>query len=508
MMWIQSALKNIKYTILTYLINYILKFVVRLVFIQKLSLEILGFHSVATDIFSMLSFFELGLGPAVIYSLYKPLVYKDYRKVKAILNFLKKMYRVVAIIIFIVGVVISFYLNNVIKNVESIENIKLLFFILLVNASVSYLLSYKRSLLIADQNQYIDNLYHCLFQIILSILQIISLIIFSNYIVFILLMLLATVLENIVISIRINKLYPCVVKEHGEKLSAVFKNDLWKNIKALVLHKIGEIINIGAGNIILAKYIGLTSVGLYSNYLLITNAIDLFISQCVNSITSVIGNYIVLESQERNIFIFKVLNFVIAFIASIVSILIFLFINEIINMWLGEKYLLSNFISLSIAVRFYVEIMRKVILVFRAASGLYWHDRYKSIIQAIVNVIFSIYLTIRFGIIGVIWGWIICVLAVCFIVEPYILFKYTINLKIREYYGDYFKFSIITLILGFCCKIIMDKLFIESTMINLILGICLSSFIISFAWFLIFKNRNEMLWIIKFIKERVKLKLA
>ena len=50
-MWIQSALKNIKYTILTYLINYILKFAVRLIFIQKLSLEILGFHSVATDIF-------------------------------------------------------------------------------------------------------------------------------------------------------------------------------------------------------------------------------------------------------------------------------------------------------------------------------------------------------------------------------------------------------------------------------------------------------------------------
>lgn len=119
-MWIQSALKNIKYTILTYLINYILKFAVRLIFIQKLSLEILGFHSVATDIFSMLSFFELGVGPAVIYSLYKPLVYKDYRKVKAILDFLKKMYKIVAIIVFIVGIFISFYLNNFIKNIESI----------------------------------------------------------------------------------------------------------------------------------------------------------------------------------------------------------------------------------------------------------------------------------------------------------------------------------------------------------------------------------------------------
>ena len=222
-MWIKSALKNVKYTILTYLINYILKFVVRLVFIQKLSLEVLGFHSVTTDIFSMLSFFELGVGPAVIFSLYKPIAHKDYRKVKAILNYLKRMYKFVAIIIFIVGVFISFYLNNLIKNIESIENIQILFFILLVNASVSYLLSYKRSLLIADQNQYIDNLYHCLFQIILSFLQIISMIIFSNYIVFVLLILLSTILENIVISIRINKLYSYIFKAHEEKLSKIFK---------------------------------------------------------------------------------------------------------------------------------------------------------------------------------------------------------------------------------------------------------------------------------------------
>ena len=507
-MWIQSALKNIKYTILTYLINYILKFAVRLIFIQKLSLEILGFHSVATDIFSMLSFFELGVGPAVIYSLYKPLVYKDYRKVKAILDFLKKMYKIVAIIVFIVGIFISFYLNNFIKNIESIENIEFLFFILLCNASVSYLLSYKRSLLIADQNQYIDNLYHCLVQIILSILQIISLILFSSYIVFILLIFLSTILENIVISIRINKLYPYIIKAPEEKLSALFKNDLWKNIKALVIHKVGEIINIGAGNIILAKYVGLTSVGLYSNYILITNAIDLFITQCINSITSVIGNYIVLENQDRNIFVFKVLYFVIAFIASIVSILIFLFINEIINMWLGEKYLLSHFISISIAVRFYMEIMRKVILVFRAASGLYWHDRYKTIIQAIVNVIFSIYLTIHFGIVGVVWGWIICVFVVCFVVEPYILFKYTIDLRMREYYGDYFKFSAMTFVLGFCCNIIKDKLFIEYTIINLLLCSVLSSFIICLVWAFIFKNRDEMIWIIKFLKERIKINLA
>lgn len=507
-MWIKSALKNVKYTILTYLINYILKFVVRLVFIQKLSIEVLGFHSVTTDIFSMLSFFELGVGPAVIFSLYKPLAHKDYRKVKAILNYLKRMYKFVAIIIFIVGVFISFYLNNLIKNIESIENIQILFFILLVNASVSYLLSYKRSLLIADQNQYIDNLYHCLFQIILSFLQIISMIIFSNYIVFVLLILLSTILENIVISIRINKLYSYIFKAHEEKLSVLFKNDLWKNIKALVFHKIGEIINIGAGNIILAKYIGLTSVGLYSNYILITNAVDLFISQCINSLTSVIGNYIVIESQERNIFIFKVLNFVIAFIASIMSVFIYLFINDIITIWIGEKYLLGNLISLSIAARFYLEIMRKVVLVFRAASGLYWHDRYKTIIQAIVNIMFSIYLTIHFGIVGVVWGWIICIFVVCFVVEPYILFKYAINVKMKEYYSDYFKFSVITFILGLCCKMLKDKLFVECSIVNLLLCAILSSFIIGVTWRFIFKNRDEMAWIAKFIKERIKLKLA
>lgn len=488
--------KNIWYTFVNYIVLNILKFIVRLVFISTLSIEYLGVNGLFTNVLAMLSLAELGIGPAIVFSLYKPLAYGDKNTIKAIMHLFKKVYVAIGGIILFLGLLLYPWLDSFIKDGQVVPDVHYFYLVFLLNTVVSYLWTYKRSLLIADQKQYVVNIYQAIVQILVAVLQIIFLLIFANYWCFIILMLLGTVLENLSIAHRADKEYH-YLQEQSDKLDSSIKQQIVKNTKAMICHKIGGMVVFSSSNLVLSKFAGLAAVGLYSNYYMVIAALNSFASKFFEAITASIGNLLVLNNSNEKEKAFKIIEFITALQAAVCFCGLYVLFNPFVELWVGAEYLFDEKIVSLMSLSFYLMYMRKAVCMFKDAGGLFWNDRYKPVAEAIINLIVSVYLTIHYGVIGVVIGSIVSTLLTCFWIEPYVLFNNGIDIKLKDYFIDYFKFIAIAFISAFVSKFLYNSLFEKVTLLNFIAGIFLCVGVTLLLWFIAFRKRKEMKHLIK-----------
>lgn len=502
-MAIQAVVRNIKYSVLNYIAVNLLKFIVRMVFVKTLSIEYLGVNGLFTNVLAMLSLAELGIGPAIVYSLYKPLAYGDKETVKSIMRLFKKVYIAVGGIILVLGLALFPFLDSFIKNGQSVPQVHYFYLVFLLNTVVSYLWTYKRSLLIADQKQYVVNIYQTAVQVLVAVLQIIFLLIFADYWCFIILMLLGTILENFSIARKADNEYP-YLKETARFLDLDIKRQIVKNTKAMIFHKIGGMVVFSSSNLVLSKFAGLAAVGLYSNYYMVIAALNAFAGKFFESITASIGNLMVLEENSKKVKAFKVIEFITALQAAICFCGLYVLFNSFVELWVGKNYLFNDAVVAAMAFLFYLTYMRKAVLMFRDACGLYWNDRYKPLAESVINLAVSIYLTIHYGVIGVVVGGIISTLLTCFWVEPYVLFNNGIDIKLKDYFVDYLKFTAAALLSAFASKFVYDSLFTKVTLLNFISGILICVSITFVLWVIVFYKRGEMQYLGGFIASKIK----
>lgn len=444
----ENSIKNLIYAFSGQAIGIIVNLITRFVFIRFLAQEYLGIDGLFTNLLSILSLVELGIGPAMTFSLYKPLAQKDEKKIGALMNLYKNSYNVVGILIIIIGLAITPLLPMFINQMPNIEEINVIYILFVLNSGFSYFYAYKRSLIIADQKKYIATFYRYLFFVILNICQIVILMITKNYLLFLVAQILFTVIENIAISKKTQQLYPFLKDHKKEKLEKETKKEISKNIVAMTIHKIGGVVVKSTDNIILSKFVGLTPVAIYSNYYLIINAVNTVLMQVFNSITASVGNLNVTENKKKLTDIFEKIFFVNFWIYSFSSICLYILLNHFINIWIGNNYLFSVSIVTIIVINFYITGMRNTVLTYRDALGLYWQDRYKAIFESIINIVASIIFVKMFGTFGVFLGTFISSITTCLWVEPYVLYKYGLKEKVCKYFLKYFIYTIVFLIVG------------------------------------------------------------
>ena len=500
-MAIQAVGRNIKYSAVNYIAVNLLKFIVRMVFIKTLPIEYLGVNCLFTNVLAMLSLAELGIGPAIVYSLYKPLAYGDKETVKSIMRLFKKVYIAVGGIILVLGLLLFPFLDSFIKDGQGVPQVHYFYLVFLLNTVVSYLWTYKRSLLIADQKQYVVNIYQAAVQVLVAVLQIIFLLIFADYWCFIILMLLGTVLENFSIAHKADKEYP-YLNEKAEVLDLDIKQQIVKNTKAMICHKIGGMVVFSSSNLVLSKFAGLAAVGLYSNYYMVIAALNAFAAKFFESITASIGNLMVLEESGKKIKAFKITEFITALQASICFCGLYVLFNPFVELWVGKEYLFSEVVVTAMAFSFYLTYMRKAVLMFRDACGLYWNDRYKPLAESVINLAASIYLTVHYGVIGVVVGGVISTLLTCFWVEPYVLFNNGIDIKLKDYFIDYLKFTVVALLAAVTSQLVYSSLFTNVTILNFISSILICVIITLTLWFVVFYKREEMQYLVNFVKSK------
>ena len=431
------------------LINTILGFVYRTIFIQVLSSNYLGINGLFSNILQILSFADLGISTAIVYRLYEPISKNDVTKVGQLMNFFKKVYNRVASIILVVGLSLLPFLNQFIKDSSEIPsdiNLQEVYLLFLFQTLSSYLFVYKQTILSADQKQYIASLIQTFISFLRYIFQVVILLVTQKYIWTLVSSILLNLLLNFIFSEWVSHKYKEVFSIK-ESISKEEKKKIFDDTKATLCHKIGGTVLNSTDNIILSRYAGIVATGLYSNYSMILSSLSRVLNQVFGSFTSSLGNAHVEQTKDQKYISYRRLLFGNLWITSICTVCLYSLLNDFITIWLGPNMLLDSLTVTVLCIQFFMETARIISMSYTNGCGLFIRDKIRPVIEAAINLIISIIMTNLLGIAGVFIGTIVSHLCTVFWREPYLLYRYEFGKSMQEYWIYYVLSSLSTIIL-------------------------------------------------------------
>lgn len=436
----KNSLINMVVGVGTQFLALLLSFINRVVFVHYLSAAYLGVNGLFSNILGLLSLAELGFGSAMVYNLYEPVANGDHDTTIRLMNLYKWIYRWVALVVLIGGSALYPFLDYLIKDTSGVEHLHFIYLMFLANSVVSYLFSYKASMLFVDQRSYVQILCNYAVQVVQTLCQIVVMVCTQNFILYLTVQILASFLQNVLVAWKVDRDYP-YLNDHKELPSKEVQKGIWKNVYALSAHKFGGIVVNGTDNLIMSAFVGLESVGIYSNYSLVVNQATYFLNKIFTAFTGSVGNLNATESREKVYEVYQAMDFLVFLLCGYVSAAMFVLFTPFIELFFGEEYLFSTPIVFLVIAVFYLKWMRQVNLIFKDAMGLFWQDRYKPIVEALINLVVSIALVFRYEIVGIFAGTVISTLTTCFWVEPYVLMKYGMmddwQKKLKVYFIQY-----------------------------------------------------------------------
>lgn len=457
----QNIKKNLIFNIIKYVTNLLLQFVLRTVLIYYMGAEYLGLNGLFSNIFSFLNLAELGIGSAIVFSMYKPIAENDIEKVKSLQNLYKKFYIIISIIVGVLGAVLTPFIKYFMSGgVEADINVYVLYIMYLAYTLVGYWSAHKRSLLFAYQRNDVENKIKTVCSFIMVGIQIVVLILTKNYYLYFSISILFALVECVMVQVVANKLYP-EINGKAEKLDSVTKKEITKNVTAISMHKVGSAVVFSTDNILISSLLGVAILGVYSNYSLIITSLSTFLSLISNALKASAGDLIASSNVDYVYERYKKTNFIFVYFSAMTTICLATLLQPFILKWTGSsEYLLDFSTVLLLCLSYYLGGMRGGAGLYKDAAGLFWQDRWKPIVESIVNIVASIGLAYVMGINGIVVGTIISTLVAPFWVEPKVLYKYYFKKSVKPYFLRYALDFAIMLVCGvatyFICSLIPD----------------------------------------------------
>ncbi|SDB06762.1 lipopolysaccharide biosynthesis protein [Eubacterium oxidoreducens] len=449
-----------------YGLNLLLSFICRIIFTRTLTAEYLGVNGLFGDILTMLSLADLGIGTAIVYALYKPLADKNEDKIASLVQFFGKVYRIIGLVVAGIGLCLIPFLPALMNGSWTIpENLYVIYLIFLFNTASSYFFTYRTTLLTADQKNYLVVGVHYVFIIAQNIVQIILLIVTHNFLLYLLIQLIATLLYNFTISYIAKKQYPFIV---GKKITPLPKEErmqIAKDTKSLLFYKLSGVLVNNTDNIIITSIRGLVQVGLLSNYTLFSGILNSMLGFVFNGLTASIGNFNAQESDERKLHLFHTINLANFWLFGWCAIGIAFVSSQLVHLCFGEDYMMNLAIPIILAFNFYMVGMQNAVLSFKTTLGLFKYGQYILIITALINIGLSLLLGHFWGVFGVLLATAISRAVTNTWYEPYAVFKHGLHVKPALYLKRYLFYLIILLISGgicyFLCSLVEITLLID-----------------------------------------------
>lgn len=442
--------------------DVIFAFILRSVFIKTLSVSYLGLNGLFTNVLTVLSLMELGVGSSIVFSLYKPLAENNYPKVAALMQLYKRTYNIIGILVCGVGFALTPFLKYIINLPENVDNIYPIYWLIIANTGVSYFLAYRRSLLMADQRSDINSKNLILFRFVRFALLIFALLVFRNYIIYLAFDILVTVLSNIHSTVVIKSKYKYLETVKPEQLTKDEKHNIVKYMTSSIYYKVGHTVVNGTDNIIISAFISTVLVGIYSNYAMIISNLDIFIDIVFGNMTASIGNFAVCNSDEKSENLFKKINSINYYVVFIISVCLLSLFSPFITIWIGGEFTLSTVTVIFIVINFYLRINQYSINSFIGAVGeLNYINRHRSLIEGVVNLVVSIAL-VKFtdlGITGVFIGTTVCFLCGRVWMDARTLYKHWFKMPFRVYLKTYILRFLLCAVTTVVCKVISDLIF-------------------------------------------------
>ena len=494
------AIKNGSITLLCQVLDIIIGFVVRKFFIFYLGVGVLGINGTFISLLSSLSLAELGFESAVIYSLYKPIQDNDREMIEKIISVLKKIYGVVAFFILFGGMAISLMLPKLITDVELTKEIYISFYFFVVGNAVTYLMAYKRTFLLAQQKDYIRNLFVSLFKLCATVVQILLLIAFKRYLYYIIVIVFQNLLTNIAISVYVDKEYNFDFNKKFDK--EIFKK-IFKDVKNIFFGKIAGYIYSSTDNIIISSLVSTVSVGLLGNYTQILYQMKNVINNAFNSTRPIIGHFLTEDKDDNHSF--RVLNnytFIRFVFSSIAFIPGFVLCDCFISLWIGDEYVLPSLITLLLVSDIYVHFVHGTLVDYIFGIGYFGEERNISIVGAFLNLSISLG-TVKFlGIYGVLLGTVISQWFFWISRSLIIFIKYYSNTSfLREYWHKCIKYTGIFYVDCGLCRYFFSMIHYKSMLINFLAGGIFSEVIVCLTIVLFNYRTSEMLYVKSLLKK-------
>ncbi len=438
----QSRTKNVTInslvSLLCQVLNLFLNFLTRTVFIKILGAEYLGVNGLFTNILTILSFAELGIGNAIVFNLYKPLAQNDKKKISSLMLLYKKAYTIIGLFVLGAGVLVTPFLDVIIKTKPNIsENISLLYILFLLNTVVSYFFVYKKNIIIADQKNYITLIVTQGTTIAKVILQTAFLLLTHNFVVYLILQIVCTLTENLICSALADKMYPYLTENEPIPLPKSETKSIFSDVKALAIYKFGSVILNGTDNILISSLLSVRDVGLVSNYTLLINSANAILGRIIEAFTASVGNLNTESNPKKQYAVFKKIMFISSWIYGFGSVGIYLVSRDFISAWIGEDYLLGTLVVFAVCFDFYVKGVQAAPYMYRTTLGLFVQGKWAAVIAAIVNLVLSIVLCKCIGLAGIFIATPIARLVSTGFVDPYLVYKRTFKRNVLEYFGMY-----------------------------------------------------------------------
>ncbi|MGN0319263.1 MAG: lipopolysaccharide biosynthesis protein [Lachnospira sp.] len=408
----KNATRNILFGVILKMYQILMPFLMRTAMIYFMGVQYLGLNSLFTSILQILNLAEFGVGSAMVYSMYKPIAEDDNTTICALLKIYKSYYRVIGIIIGVVGCLLTPFIPKLISgDAPDGINVYILYLLNLSATVLSYwIFAYKNSIFQACQRTDVISKVNLVTSTIQYGLQLFVLWIFRNYYYYVIVILVTQVLSNIVTAVEANRLYPNfqpkgnVCKEEVRQIN--------RRIRDLFTSKVGGVVYDSADTIVISAFLGLTVLAVYQNYFYILNAITGLISVIFTACTAGIGNSIVVETKEKNYSDFNKFTFIICWISGFCAVCLLCLYQTFMELWVGKDLMLTLSAVVCFVVYFFVRQLNSLFNIYKDASGMWHEDRFRPLIAAISNLTLNLILVQLIGIYGILLSTVVAILCV------------------------------------------------------------------------------------------------
>ena len=415
----KNASRNIVFGILLKVYQMIVPFIMRTAIIYLLGAQYLGLNSLYASILQVLNLAELGVGSAMVYSMYKPIAEDDHKTICALMALYKKYYTIIGIIILIVGGILTPFIPSLIRmdTVPQDVNVYVLYWLNLGATVLSYwLFAYKNCLLSAYQRTDIISKISILSSTVTYILQFGILFFFKNFYAYTVIVLMVGIINNIATAIFVNHMYPNY-HPMGKLDDKVVKR-INRSVKDLFTSKLGAVVYDSADTIVISAFLGMEVLAIFQNYFFILTSVMGMITIVFSACTAGIGNSIIVETKEKNFNDLNKFTFIICWISGMCSACLLCLYQPFMELWVGKGLMFDMPAVVCLVVYFFVRQINSLLNLYKDASGMWHEDRFRPLVCAIVNLGLNIILVQFIGIYGVLLSTVLTILCIG---EPWVL---------------------------------------------------------------------------------------
>lgn len=501
-----NAVRNVYSAVIFQILNIVIKFGMRTVFVYCLGQEYLGVSGVFSNVLTILSLTELGLGTAIVYDMYKPIAEGDTHKITQLVVFYKQVYAAIGIIVFIAGSVLIPFLNVILTEVPNVSHLTLIYVLFLVKTSSSYFFAQYTTVLSAYQKNYINTKYRMVFSVIKAVSESVLLLCTGQYLLYLVLDIILEIICSYCIYKNAVRLFP-YIKEKTAPLENAEIKKIWKNAMDMFSIKIGTTFVNATDNVIISAFVSTVLVGIYSNYGLIIQIILTSTILIQNAVIAGVGNVCVSNDTKKKSELFEKINFMYASIFSLIFGELVVLLQPFIVLWLGNEYRLEMPVVVIAILNCYLSGMHQPVEMYIYADGMFRYFKWKPWIEVFLNLVISILLAQKLGMIGVFLGTTISCLLTTFWYDAYIVYRYSLKKDFKRYWIRYVQYFGVTVLICIVTMIFAGKIEgMASGIVLLLLKGTAALVICGCIWGLFFMHTKEYRYFFDLLREKIKVK--